>query len=102
VNDALAVFVIGSVDLIDFPHVRLARVPRQHFPVVVDYALQGVLGRAQQLRPQDDKLVYRKLYKFPDTLSRGRGDAAGNTLHLNGHVVVLSFGVMITVCLLML
>jgi len=51
VNDALAVFVICSIDLIDFLDVRLARVLRQHFPVVVDYTLQGVLGGAQQLRP---------------------------------------------------
>lgn len=50
VNDALAVLVIGSVDLINFPYVRLARVPGQHFPVVVDYTLQGVFGGAQQLR----------------------------------------------------
>lgn len=55
VNDALAVLVIGSVNLIDFPHVRLARVPRQHFPVVVDYTLQGVFGGAKQL--QCDKLI---------------------------------------------
>jgi len=55
VNDAFAVLVIGPVDLIDFLHVRLARVPRQHFPVVVDYTLQGVFGGAQQLRY--DKLI---------------------------------------------
>jgi len=54
-NNALAVLVIGSVDLIDFLHIRLARVLRQHFPVVVDYTLQGVFGGAQQLR--DDKLI---------------------------------------------
>lgn len=45
-NDALAVLVIGSVDLIDFLHVCLARVLRQHFPVVIDYTLQGVFGGA--------------------------------------------------------
>lgn len=56
-NNALAVFVIGPVDLIDFPHVRLERVLSQHFPVVVDDTLQSVLGGAQQLRPRDHTLV---------------------------------------------
>lgn len=47
VNDALTVLVIGPVDLVDFFHVHFARVPRQHFPVVVDYTLQCVFGGAQ-------------------------------------------------------
>jgi hypothetical protein len=58
VYDALAVFVIGAVDLIDFIHVRLARVPRQHFPVVLDYALQRVLRSAQQLQRSRGRYMF--------------------------------------------
>lgn len=49
VDDAFAVPVIGPVNLVDFPQVHLARVPRQHFPIVVDYTLERVFGSAQQL-----------------------------------------------------
>lgn len=49
-NDAFTVLVISPVDLIDLFHVRFARVPRQHFPIILDYLFQRVFRGAQQLQ----------------------------------------------------